>query len=129
MQIRDMVTGKMRDVPVDPVEAEDPVLVGDVVLAPMPFTDMSVTKVRPAVALADVGMQDWVLCQITSSPRARDRRISIDPSDMTSGRLKFQSWARPDRIYTINERVFGSAIGRVSAAKRSEIAAAVRSLF
>ena len=42
-------------------------MVGDVVLTPFPFTDLSQTKIRPAVVLADVGMQDWVLCEITSS--------------------------------------------------------------
>ena len=104
-------------------------MVGDVVLAPFPFTDMSGTKVRPAVVLADVGMQDWILCQITSASSARDRHISIGSDDMTGGSLRFRSWARPDRIYTVNERIFRRTVGRLSAAKHAEIAAAVRSLF
>ena len=48
---------------------------------------------------------------------------------MKSGRLRFRSWVRPDRLYTVNERVFRRTIGRLSAAKHAEVSAAVRSLF
>ena len=41
---------------------------GEVVLVPFPFSDLSASKVRPAVCLGDAGRDDWVLCQITSSP-------------------------------------------------------------
>ena len=104
-------------------------MVGDVVLAPFPFTDLSDVKIRPAVVVADVGMQDWVLCEITSSPQVRDRYISIGRNDMETGTLKVRSWARPDRLTTLNGSVFERRVGRPSAAKHAEIAAAVRSLF
>ena len=104
-------------------------MVGDVVLTPLPFTDLSEIKVRPAVIVADVGTQDWVLCQITSKAPARDRHVLIAPTDMRTGRLRRRSWVRPDRLYTLNESVFRRTIGRLSAAKHAEIAAAVRSLF
>ena len=102
---------------------------GDVVLAPFPFTDLSQVKIRPAVVLANVGLQDWVLCEITSSPQVRGQYIAIDPGDMATGRLKLKSWARPDRLTTLNDSVFARRLGRLSAAKHAEIAAAVRSLF
>ena len=38
---------------------------GEVVLVRFPFSDLSQTKLRPAVTLADAGREDWVLCQIT----------------------------------------------------------------
>ena len=81
-------------------------MVGDVVLAPLPFTDLSEIKVRPTVVVADVGTQDWILCQITSRSPAGDRYIPIGPTDMRRGRLRRRSWVRPDRLYTVNERVF-----------------------
>ena len=102
---------------------------GDVVLTPFPFTDLSQVKTRPAVVLAGVGMQDWVLCEITSSSQVRGQYIAIDPGDMATGRLKLKSWARPDRLTTLNDSVFARRLGRLSAAKHAEIAAAVRSLF
>ena len=104
-------------------------MVGDVVLAPLPFTNLSGIKIRPAAVLADVGMQDWVLCEITSNPQLRDRYIAIGRDDMDRGRLRLQSWARPDRLTTLNDSVFKKRLGRLSTAKHAEIAAAVRSLF
>ena len=41
---------------------------GTVVLVRFPFSDLSRTKLRPAVVVADAGRGDWVLCQITSKP-------------------------------------------------------------
>ena len=104
-------------------------MVGDVVLAPIPFTDLSQVKIRPAVVLAGVGMQDWVLCEVTSGPQRRGQYIALRPGDMATGRLKLRSWARPDRLTTLNDSVFERRLGRLSAAKHAEIAAAVRSLF
>ena len=104
-------------------------MVGDVVLTPFPFTDLSQIKIRPAVILTNVDMQDWVLCEITSSSQLRDLYIAIGPGDMEGGRLRHQSWARPDRLTTLNDSVFERTLGRLSPAKHEEIAAAVRSLF
>ena len=39
---------------------------GTVVAIKFPFSDLSQTKLRPALVLADVGRQDLILCQITS---------------------------------------------------------------
>jgi mRNA interferase MazF len=40
--------------------------VGSVVLVPFPVSDLSLSKLRPAVVLADAGRGDWILCQVTS---------------------------------------------------------------
>ncbi len=104
-------------------------MVGDVVLAPFPFTDLSQVKTRPAVIIADVGMRDWILCEVTSSMQRRDRSIAIEPDDMAQGRLRFRSWVRPDRLATLNDAVFERTLGRLTDSKCSEITAAVRGLF
>lgn len=39
---------------------------GTVVLVRFPFSDLSRSKLRPAVVLADVGRGDWILGQVTS---------------------------------------------------------------
>ena len=104
-------------------------MVGDVVLTPFPFTDLSASKERPAVVVADVGMEDWVVCEITSSTRPRLRQIEIVDSDFQSGRLRVRSWARPDRLITLNESVFVRPLGHLTPSKQAEIAAAVRALF
>ena len=104
-------------------------MVGDVVLTPFPFTDLTGVKIRPVVILAEVGMEDWVVCEITSRSQRRPRCIEIRRSDLQSGRLHSRSWARPDRLMTLNERVFIRHLGHLTPSKQAEIAAAVRALF
>ena len=102
-------------------------MVGDVVLAPVPFTDLSQTKIRPALVLADVGMGDWVVCEMTSQGRRGD--IPIAQADMRRGHLRGDGWVRPNRLNTLSDEVFRRTIGAVSSAKLAEISVAVRGLF
>ena len=104
-------------------------MVGDVVLTPFPYTDLSGVKVRPVVVLAEVGMEDWVVCEIICNPQTREGYIPISDMDMDEGGLRLPSYARVDRLYTLNESVFRRTLGRVSAAKMEEIAAKTRALF
>ena len=104
-------------------------MVGDLVLAPFPYTDLSEVKIRPAVVLADVGMYDWILCEITSSIQMRAQHIPITQADLAMGRIRRDSWARPDRLTTLNERVFHRTLGRLTDTKLAEVTTAVRGLF
>lgn len=104
-------------------------MVGNVVLTPFPYTDLSEVKVRPAVILADVGMDDCILCEITSSIQRRDRHIAITPRDLATGSIQRDSWARPDRLTTLNQGIFRRTVGRLTDTKLAEITAAVRGLF
>jgi len=51
---------------------------GAVVLVRFPFSDLSQTKLRPAVVLADAGRGDWILCQVTSKPYGDSGAIRLD---------------------------------------------------
>lgn len=104
-------------------------MVGDIVITPFPFTDLSQSKIRPAVVLADVGMTDWILCEITTSTRVRIREIGISTGDMQTGSLRVGSRARTDQIATLNESLFLRTIGQLNEPKLDEILAAVRGLF
>lgn len=61
---------------------------GTVVLVPLPFSDLSQAKLRPAVVLADAGRGDWILCQITSNPYGDSRAIEITDSSFDAGSLR-----------------------------------------
>ena len=50
-----------------------------VVLVDFPFSDLSQTKLRPAVVLAQANRQDWFLCQITSNAGIDERRSNSKP--------------------------------------------------
>jgi mRNA interferase MazF len=49
----------------------------EVVMVPFPFSDLSQSKLRPAIVLADAKRGDWILCQITSNPYADPGAIQI----------------------------------------------------
>ena len=107
-------------------------MVGDVIWARFPFSDLSDWKFRPVAVVADareMGEDDWLVCEITTSPIPYAKAIAIGRGDMQLGRLRQESRVRPDRIVTLNESTFGRSIGRLTAAKQAEVLAAIRNLF
>ena len=107
-------------------------MVGDVVWAPFPFTDMTQVKLRPVVVVADVQDRrehDWLVCEITSQT-GHIREIPIARADMQFGQLQSRnSRVRPDRIATVDESQFVRTIGRLTDAKLADVLAVVRALF
>ena len=51
---------------------------GAVGLVRFPFSDLSQTKLPPAVVLAGAGRGDWILCQVTSKPYGDTRAIKLE---------------------------------------------------
>jgi len=51
--------------------------IGSIVLIPFPFSDLSQSKLRPTVILANAGKGDWVLCQVTSKAYADPQAIQL----------------------------------------------------
>jgi mRNA interferase MazF len=45
---------------------------GDVVVAPLPFSDLTSSKKRPALVVAGLTGDDFLLCQITSQAHRDD---------------------------------------------------------
>lgn len=84
---------------------------GQVVLVPFPFSDLSQSKVRPAVCLADAGRGDWILCQITSSPYGDPASIPLDAPDFASGGLLVASFARPGKLFTAHAALMHRSTG------------------
>jgi mRNA interferase MazF len=85
----------------------------EVVLVPFPYSDLSQSKVRPAVCLAKAQRGDWTLCQITSSPYGDPTAVSLTPSDFESGGLQIHSFARPTVLVTIHESTFIRVVGKL----------------
>lgn len=87
---------------------------GAVVMVPFPFSDLSQTKLRPAVVLAGAGRGDWVLCQITSTPYADPRAVLLESHDFAAGSLRLTSYARPGKLFTANVSLIASEIGTLT---------------
>jgi mRNA interferase MazF len=74
-----------------------------IVVVDFPFSDLSGSKLRPAVVLCDAGRGDWLLCQITSNPHSDPAAVKITPADLAAGTLSALSFARPTKLFTAHE--------------------------
>jgi len=80
-----------------------------VILLIFPFSDLSATKLRPALLLADAGKGDWVLCQITSNPYADAHAVLLSEEDFVEGGLQRISYARPGKLLPPMKACFSAA--------------------
>jgi mRNA interferase MazF len=86
---------------------------GDVVVIPFPFSDLSGSKKRPALVLADLPGDDILLCQITSQ-QTRDRfSVPLHNTDFESGQLPVASFIRSTRIFTGDKTIIVRKAGTV----------------
>ncbi len=102
---------------------------GEVVLVPFPFSDLSQSKVRPVVCLADAGRGDWVLCQVTSSPYGDPAAIPLDAPDFASGGLLVASFARPGKLFTAHAGLMVRLVGVLTPATFARVLSAVVALL
>ena len=93
---------------------------GDVVVVPFPFSDLSGSKRRPALILAELRGDDIILCQITTRARA-GYAIDLAAQDFELGGILHDSEARPDKLFTAKRSLILSVVGRLNTAKLSEI--------
>jgi mRNA interferase MazF len=87
---------------------------GQVIVLPFPFSDLTRSKYRPALLLADAGRGDWIACQITSNPYADPKAVEIGDADFAAGGLLRASYARPGKLFTAHDSVFVSAAGTLT---------------
>lgn len=103
--------------------------VGEVVLVAFPFSDLSQSKLRPAIVIAESGRDDWGLCQVTSRPYADQRAELLSAEDFASGGLRLTSYARPGKLFTANSSLIEMREGVLTAEASRRIGNAVISLI
>ena len=102
---------------------------GEVVLVPFPFSDLSQSKLRPAVYLAHAGRGDWVLRQITSSPYGAPSAVPLGPGGFAAGDLRLERFARPGTLFTASAGLMVRSVGALTPAALGRLLRAVASLF
>lgn len=102
---------------------------GAVVLVRFPFSDLSQTKLRPALVLADAGRDDWILCQVTSKPYGDIRAIKLEDTGFATGSLRVLSYARPGKLFTANQDLIVSKVATLRPQSLKQIVDAVVDLL
>jgi mRNA interferase MazF len=91
---------------------------GEIVLVPVPFTDLSSRKRRPVIVVSaesynEAGL-DMVVVAMTSNPWQSAWSFVISPADVTEGRLNRPGTVRIDKIYALSQSLAVARFGRVS---------------
>ena len=94
-----------------------------------PQTNLQAGKRRPALVVADLIGDDLILCQITKQSRSDNYSISLTDADLTKGKLAVASFARANRLFTVERSVILYVAAHVSDSKLTEVKARIHSLF
>lgn len=89
----------------------------DIVLITFPFSDLTTTKVRPAIVLSNDkynrNSQDFVAVPLTSNLRFKDYAMLITSNELETGKLIVDSKAKVDRIFSVSKQLVRMRIGRI----------------
>lgn len=98
---------------------------GDIVLIPIPFTDLSSNRRRPVIAISNNPYhhktQDMVVVAMTSNPQAVEYSFTITSADLVQGALNRPGKVRVDKIYTLSQSLAVKTFGRVNQATLDRI--------
>jgi mRNA interferase MazF len=88
--------------------------IGDVVVAAFPFSDLRYFKNRPALVVGFSDFNDIILCQITSIPDGDLQKIKLTGRSFKSGGLPAVSYARPDKLFTLDRGLIKNIVGSLT---------------
>jgi mRNA interferase MazF len=92
---------------------------GDIVLITFPFTDLSGSKLRPAVVLAQTNL-DLTVCFITTQIQWQEQSDVLLQPNSTNG-LKVASIIRVSKIATLDKSLSRGLLGRLNHNELSEL--------
>lgn len=98
---------------------------GDIVLIPVPFTDLSSQKRRPVVVISNDcyhrANSDMVVVAMTSVPNNNGYTFTITQKDLKHGNLNRPGIVRVDKVYTLAQGLTAKVFGRVNDASLEHI--------
>ena len=91
---------------------------GDIVLIPVPFTDLSSSKRRPVIVIScdayNDATDDMIVVAMTSNPAPALYSFTITSSDLALGSRNRPGTVRVDKIYTLSQSLMVATFGRVN---------------
>ena len=76
-----------------------------IVTTRFPFSDLSDSRIRPAVVLASAGRWDWLLGQVTTNANVDNLAIELTNDSLDQGFLRNVSYFRPNKLFTSSEEL------------------------
>ncbi len=91
---------------------------GDILLIPIPFTDLTSQKRRPVIVISNNSYNknttDIVVVAMTSNPASVDYSFTITSDNLEKGVLNHPGRVRVDKIYTLAQSIVVKTFGRVN---------------
>ncbi len=91
---------------------------GDILLIPVPFTDLSSQKRRPVIVISNneynSQTNDVVVVAMTSRPLRTEYGFTITNKELQKGNLNRPGQIRVDKIYTLSQAIVVKTFGRVN---------------
>ena len=102
---------------------------GDVVVIAFPFSDLSSSKRRPALVIAEASENELILSQITSRSFCDSHSVEINTDDFENGGLRISSNIRVNKLFTAEAGIIIYKAGSLKPEKTKEVITAVINLF
>lgn len=105
---------------------------GDIVLIPIPFTDLSSQKRRPVIIISNDDYNqhapDVLVVAMTSTPPLNNYSFTITSENLVQGQLNRPGTVRVDKMYTLEQTLIVKTFGRVDAGTLHDIRTILLSL-
>ncbi len=106
---------------------------GEIVLIPIPFTDLSAQKQRPVIVISNDTYQrktqDIVVVALTSNVSVTEYGFVITTKDLIQGTLNRPSQVRVDKIYTLAQAIVIKTFGQVNGSVLARISQHLQALI
>src|SRR3989338_2125783 len=103
---------------------------GDVVVLLFPFSDLSSSRKRPALVVANLTGDDLILAQITTASSRSDKyAVLLETKDFRSGKLLVSSIIRPNKLFTADISIISSKIGTLKEKKIKDVQDSLVNIF
>jgi mRNA interferase MazF len=102
---------------------------GDIVVLPFPFSNLSGSKRRPAVVLANLTGDDLILSQITSKNIGDKYAVALATDDIDGDSLAQASNIRPNKLFTAEESLIVYKVGALKPEKLQATISKVIEIF
>lgn len=104
--------------------------VGDILLVRFPFSDLSHSKLRPAVVIGMADFDNVVLCQITSKAPNPATSMQVTSRDIRGkNELRSVSYARANKLFTADPGLATRKLGSLTALARRRLHAKISQAF
>lgn len=91
---------------------------GEILLIPIPFSDLSSQKQRPVIVISNneynQKTRDIIVVAMTSNPVAADYSFVIASADLENDHLNRPGKIRVDKVYTLSQTIVVKRFGKVN---------------